>query len=144
MNSTSRANFLRKINQPYAYENGLILAKYERLVNSILNEKNVVLNLTEKDVEDVVKYLTAFDANKIINDLKNSIIQSYNDDIDNASIKASLNKYSPKSRSIADIEAEFEQDKNKAYKLCDDNINKLKEFISQVKLRKPDIDSFFE
>ena len=144
MNSTSRANFLRKINQPYAYENALILAKYERLVYSILNEKNVILNLTEKDVQDVVKYLTIIDINKIINDLKNAITKSYNDDIDSASLKASARKAFEKNVSKADIELELEITKNKLYKLCDDNINKLKEFISQVKLRKPDIDTFFE
>lgn len=144
MNSTSRANFLRKINQPYAYENGLTISRYERLVHSILNEKNFILNLTEKDVEDVVKYLTTYDANKIINDLKNSIIQSYNDDIDSASLKASVRKAFEKNVLKADIELELEISKNNAYKLCDDNINKLKEFISQIKLRKPDIDTFFE
>ena len=144
MNSTSRANFLRKINQPYAYENGLTISRYERLVNSILNEKNVILNLTEKDVQDVVKYLTIIDINKIINDLKNSIIQSYKADIDSASLKASARKAFEKNVSKADIELELEISKNNAYKVCDDNINKLKEFISKIKLRKPDIDSFFE
>lgn len=144
MNSTSRANFLRKINQPYAYENGLTISRYERLVYSILNEKNVILNLTEKDVEDVVKYLTIIDINKIINDLKNAITKSYNDDIDNASLKASAHKAFEKNVSKDDIELELETSKNNAYKVCDDNINKLKEFISKIKLRKPDIDSFFE